>query len=147
MDETFLSLYPGTTRGWAAMSGEDRVRFLLGAMDKRCVTCSVLTCQWHGALSVQLISAGKTDAVLPAASVELSRSETHWATADKILELLAWHQEGVVPECTPWMSVWDAAPIHVSAETCAPSRRSCRASHCAMCQLARTAGSNHWILR
>ena len=107
------------------------------AMDKL-VTCSVLTCLEDGALSCQLIFSGKTDAVLPRGappSVKLSRCETHRATTETILELLAWHQERVVSQNTPcFFWVFDEAPSHVSAETCArikeelPSLIMCRES-------------------
>ncbi len=101
------------------MGPDEKVRFL-GALDKRCITCTVMSPQQGGRLTAQLIFDGKTTAVLPAASPEtvlLSASESHWATTETLVEVLKWHERTAVPEGAKWLVALDVAPVHVSAAT------------------------------
>ena len=133
IDETSCRLLPVRQTGWGRR-GKKRAQ--LQGNTKEATTFTIAFSMDRGPLDmlVQIVHAGKTDAVLPEQPwPELTHhviSENGWATTTTILQLAAALDNVLNPgrEGQSWILLWDVASIHASEATltamrATPSRR------------------------
>jgi predicted nucleic acid-binding protein len=94
MDQTGLHLVPSSTRTYAWKASKEVP--VIGAEDKRQITCCIASSMSGHMLPLQLIFTGKTKKCLPnhtpastAASVHLTHSQNHWSNQTTMQEYIA----------------------------------------------------------
>ena len=129
IDETSCRLLPVHQTGWGRRGVKQAQ---LQGNTKEATTFTVAFSMDRGPLDmlVQIVYAGKTDAVLPAKPwPERTRhviSENGWASTTTILQLVAAVDDVLNPgwEEQPWILLWDMASIHASEATLTAMRES-----------------------
>lgn len=99
MDQTGLHLVPGSSRTYAPKGCKEVP--VIGAEDKRQITCCIASSMSGDMLPLQLIFGGKTERCLPAhtqesiaAGVHLAHSDNHWSTQKTMQQYIS---EVIVP--------------------------------------------------
>ena len=129
IDETSCRLLPVHQTGWGHRGVKQAQ---LQGNTKETTTFTVDFSMGRGPLDmlVQIVHAGKTDAVLPEkpwpARTRHVISENGWATTTTILQLVAALDDVLNPsrEGQSWILLWDMASIHASEATLAAMRES-----------------------
>ena len=122
VDETSCRLLPGQQIGWSRR-GVNQAQLRGNA--KEATTFAVAFSMDRGPLDmlVQIVHAGKTDAILPAqpwlGRTHHVTSENGWATTTTILQLTATPDNvlNLSKEGEAWILVWGMASIHASEAT------------------------------